>query len=202
MEELDSLLADCNALLASHSFKFKKDYFTHAPYTLDQFIAEAEKNNSGTEEFTQQEKETMRNWPEPVDDKYVNELPPGARRVARELGPVFELFGVKADFSNFMATTYKLTYMFQSEDFRQNFMRSFMKYTFAVYDADKSGFMDEKEMTQVVRDTLNLVDPVIASNDKIVAATAKKLFSEADVNKDGLVSIDEFIDKFVHDPEH
>jgi len=202
MDEIEYLLHDCNALLGTHSLKFKKENFTNAPYTLDQFIEEVEKHGSNDVEFTEHEKELMRNWPEPIDDSYVNQLPPGARRVARELGPVFELFGVKADFSNFMATTYKLTFMFQSEDFRQNFMRSFMKYTFAVYDTDKSGYIDEKEMQQVVRDTLNLVDPTLAGNDKIIAATTKKLFNEADVNHDGQISIEEFIDKFVQHPDH
>ena len=72
------------------------------------------------------------------------------------------------------------------------------------YDVDKSGAIDKKEMTKVMKsiyamlsDSNNARD----SSDEAAAAHAAKLFREVDVNNDGELSLQEFIDGCRQDAE-
>ncbi|RNA19109.1 neurocalcin -like protein [Brachionus plicatilis] len=69
-----------------------------------------------------------------------------------------------------------------------------------MYDKDKNGFIDKKELENVIIAILELV----GENDKNNSVNAKKrvdeIFKKLDANNDGLISQEEFIKGFSNDP--
>ena len=72
------------------------------------------------------------------------------------------------------------------------------------YDVDKSGAIDKKEMTKVMKSIYAMLTNSSDSRDSSeaeAAAHAAKLFREVDINQDGELSQEEFIEGCKKDAE-
>lgn len=72
--------------------------------------------------------------PAPTSDAYVSALPEGAKKLVKELDPVFHLFGIKADYRNFFKTLNQITDVLSSEHGNRTLLNYIMQYAFHSFD--------------------------------------------------------------------
>lgn len=69
-------------------------------------------------------------------------------------------------------------------------------FPFAYASQDKNGVLDRAELTNVVRETMLLIDPERAGDEELIEEATDKLFLRMDANNDGVVSKEEYIKAF------
>ena len=133
----------------------------------------------------------------PAPDALLKQLSPGAYELAVELQPVFALFGiVQPDFRNFCKTMIVFLEVQSSEHGKKQLFEHVMAYIFHHYDKDGDGYISRDEIKNVMRDTLQIIDPDMAQNDELVNEGAELIFKQADANNDGKINKAEFIANF------
>lgn len=75
-------------------------------------------------------------------------------------------------------------------------------WAFRQYDTDNSGYVDSKEMTNVIKSLYSMLDVIgQAPTDQPPEIRAKNIFAEIDVNSDGILSREEFLKGCMNDAE-
>lgn len=64
----------------------------------------------------------------------IDNLPPGAKTIALELKPAFELFGIKPNFKNLFSTLKQLEIVILDVPDGSKLLSYFIEYVFVVYD--------------------------------------------------------------------
>jgi len=137
--------------------------------------------------------------PAPKDQSYIKRLPRGARKIAEDLTPVFSLFGMQPDFTNFFKTLEMLAFALLSEEGLVKIIRASYEFMFHKYDNDNSGAIDSSELLNVVKDCLilEMTTQQIEANPQLVKDIRDEMMAYIDVNHDGTISIDEFLGFFM-----
>ena len=138
--------------------------------------------------------------PAPKDQSYIKRLPKGARKIAQDLTPVFNLFNIQPDFTNFFKTLEILAFALLSEEGLIKIIRASYEYMFHKYDNDHSGAIDSGELLNVVKDCLilEMTTQQIEENPQLVQSIRDEMMEFIDVNHDGTISIDEFLGFFMN----
>lgn len=69
-----------------------------------------------------------------------------------------------------------------------------------MYDSDKNGFIDKKELETVLIAIFELVGDTDTNNSINVKKRVDEIFDKLDSNNDGLISQEEFVEGFINDP--
>lgn len=69
-----------------------------------------------------------------------------------------------------------------------------------MYDSDKNGFIDKKELETVLIAIFELVGETDINNSINVKKRVDEIFDKLDSNNDGLISQEEFVEGFINDP--
>ncbi|CAH2084922.1 unnamed protein product [Euphydryas editha] len=78
-----------------------------------------------------------------------------------------------------------------------------LRWTFTLYDINGDGYITKEEMTEIVTAIYDLmgkiVEPMI--DDEAVREKVERLFQKMDLNRDGVLTMDEFLDCCLRDEE-
>ncbi|KOB75901.1 Uncharacterized protein OBRU01_05739, partial [Operophtera brumata] len=76
-----------------------------------------------------------------------------------------------------------------------------LRWTFSLYDINGDGYITKEEMTEIVNAIYDLMGRIVDPNvdDEIVRDKVEKLFQKMDLNRDGVLTIDEFLDCCLRD---
>ncbi|XP_028171009.1 Kv channel-interacting protein 4-like isoform X2 [Ostrinia furnacalis] len=78
-----------------------------------------------------------------------------------------------------------------------------LRWTFSLYDINGDGYITKEEMTEIVNAIYDLmgriVDPSV--DEEIIREKVERLFQKMDLNRDGVLTLDEFLDCCLRDED-
>jgi Ca2+-binding EF-hand superfamily protein len=83
----------------------------------------------------------------------------------------------------------------------QGTVKDKLKLSFSMFDIDKNGKIDAKEMATLIDAIYDLVDEKNRTGENSSKEKVKRIMSKLDMNNDGKLTLDEFIDGCLKD-EH
>ncbi|CAH2240123.1 jg6377 [Pararge aegeria aegeria] len=76
-----------------------------------------------------------------------------------------------------------------------------LRWTFSLYDINGDGFITKEEMTEIVTAIYDLMGKIVEPmvDEEVVRDKVERLFQKMDSNRDGVLTLDEFLDCCVRD---
>ncbi|KAG7298782.1 hypothetical protein JYU34_017213, partial [Plutella xylostella] len=76
-----------------------------------------------------------------------------------------------------------------------------LRWTFSLYDINGDGCITKEEMTEIVTAIYDLMGKIVEPllEEDVVLQKVERLFQKMDLNRDGVVTLDEFLDCCLHD---
>ena len=69
-----------------------------------------------------------------------------------------------------------------------------------MYDTDRNGYIDKKEMERIIVAVFELVGETVKKNSLNAKKLVEDLFAKLDTDNDGLISEEEFVQGSLNDP--
>ncbi|XP_026743827.1 Kv channel-interacting protein 4-like isoform X2 [Trichoplusia ni] len=78
-----------------------------------------------------------------------------------------------------------------------------LRWTFSLYDINGDGYITKEEMTEIVSAIYDLMGKIVEPNmdDDVVREKVERLFQKMDLNRDGVLTLDEFLDCCLRDED-
>ncbi|KAL0830408.1 hypothetical protein ABMA28_002587 [Loxostege sticticalis] len=78
-----------------------------------------------------------------------------------------------------------------------------LRWTFSLYDINGDGYITKEEMTEIVNAVYDLMGRIVdpSADDEVVREKVERLFQKMDLNRDGVLTLDEFLDCCLRDED-